>query len=45
MAALKGVKEAKRKLKQLNRIVPLSMFLAANAKACAELSERGKDKG
>lgn len=45
MAALKGVKEAKHKLKQLNRIVPVSMFLAANAKACAELSERGKDKG
>ena len=45
MAALKGVKEAKHKLKQLNKIVPVSMFLAANAKACAELSERGKDKG
>ena len=45
MAALKGVKEAKHKLKQLKRIVPLSMFLAANAKAFAELSKRGRDKG
>ena len=40
MAALKGVNEANDKLKQLKKMVPLTMYLDANAKACAELSKK-----
>ena len=40
MAAIKGVNEANDKLKRLKKIVPLTMYLDANAEACAELSKK-----